>query len=142
MQKVNEIVYNKALYFKDDSDLKIGQRKIVCSYPTFSLRSPRSSRDDQDVKSECYYDFTARPRLSRKDRDYGCGYRIIRIQGGKDESLVVRDWNRALKKARITLTNSAAYVLRLFAKESCLLEISGTYMAKAKYVGYVESKPN
>jgi len=42
--------------------------------------------------------------------------------------LVVRDWNRALKKAQITLTNSAAYVLRLFAKESCLLEISGMYV--------------
>jgi len=56
------------------------------------------------------------------------GYRIIRIQGGKDESLVIRDWNRASKKARITLTNFAAYVLRLFAKESCLLEISEMYV--------------
>lgn len=41
------------------------------------------------------------------------------------------------KKARITLTNSAAYVPRLLAKESCLLEISGTYVYITEYVGYV-----
>lgn len=55
-----------------------------------------------------YDDFTARSRLFGKQRDYSHGYRVIRIRGGKDENLNVRDRNRGSKKTRITLTNSAA----------------------------------
>lgn len=52
-----------------------------------------------------YDDFTARSRLFGKQRDYSHGYRVIRIRGGKDENLNVRDGNRSSKKTRITLTN-------------------------------------
>lgn len=54
-----------------------------------------------------YDDFTARSRLFGKQRDYSHGYRVIRIRGGKDENLNVRDGNRSSKKTRITLTNFA-----------------------------------
>lgn len=40
-----------------------------------------------------YDDFTARSRSFGKHGDYGHGYRIIRIRGGKDENLDVRDGN-------------------------------------------------
>lgn len=46
-----------------------------------------------------------KPTISRVDRDYSISriivYRVIRIRGGKDENLDVRDGNGSSKKTRI-----------------------------------------